>query len=295
MAVFITAVLLVVLSTTTAFGTVDDVEPLDLMTRFGRQLKDDPNSGGGGGGGITLGLVGALQKWANTLEAQSAAILAEVGELKAAKARLTAEVTEVKLQNINLVNDIAAANERSLNLKDAYMRTSEEVAAVKAEAAALRQQLTAQQAATEQLASDQAVQLSGLAAELAALTGKQDTFKTESAAALAATAAALQANVTSTLHDLSHGMERSKEETETALAAFGGQLEERGAEIEAIKAEMGTATEGLEARLAALDGQVKRELTGSLQASVGSLTEARVYQLRYSSLRCLIKKYICYS
>jgi chromosome segregation ATPase len=267
MAVYITAVLLVVLSATT-FGTVADVEPLDLMTRFGRQLKDDPNSGGGGG--ITLGLVGALQKWANTLEAQSAAILAEVGDLKAAKARLAAEVTEVKLQNMNLVNDIAAANERSLNLKDAYLRTNEEVAAVKAEAAALRQQLTAQQAATEQLASDQAVQLNGLAAELAALTGKQDTFQTEAAAAMAATAAALQSNVTSTLHDLSHGMEMSKEETEAALAAFGGQLEERGAEIEAVRAEMGTATEGLEARLAALDGQVKRELTGSLQASVAS-------------------------
>jgi chromosome segregation ATPase len=285
MTIFITAVLLVVLSTTTALGTTVVVEPLDLMTRFGRQLKDDPNSGGGG---ITLGLVGALQKWANTLEAQSAAILAEVGELKAAKGRLAAEVTEVKLQNMNLVNDIASANERSLNLKDAYTRTNEEVAAVNAEAAALRQQLTAQQAATEQLASDQAVQLSGLAAELAALTGKQDVFQTEAAAAMAATAAALQSNVTSTLHDLSHGMEMSKEETEAALAAFGGQLEERGAEIEAMRAEMGTATEGLEARLAALDGQVKRELTVSLQASVASHTDARIYQLRYSFLRCLI-------
>ncbi len=175
------------------------------------------------------------------------------------------------------------------------MRTNEEVAAVRAEAAALREQLTdqdlvvgqqaAQLAATEQLASDQAVQLSGLAAELAALTGKQDTFQTEAAAALAATAAALQSNVTSTLHDLSHGMEMSKEETEVALAAFGGQLEERGAEIEAIRAELGTTAEGLEARLAALDGQVKRELTGSLQASVVSHILARINKFRYSVIR----------
>ena len=261
-------------------------EQLDLLTRFGRQLAADNGDGspsGGSGGGITLGLVGALQKWANTLEAQTATIIAEVDDLKAAKASLTAEMSEVKLQNINLSNDIQSANDRTLNLKEAYTRSKDEVASLKAEVAGLRSTLESQaaqlgqqaatMAATEELMAGHSSQLAGVTDELAGLQGKHDEFQAEAVAALTASAEALHSNLTSTLHDLSLALDASKEDTGSSLAALGTQLvdlEERQA-LEAAnwRAEVGNASSTLDTKMAALNSQVQRELTGSLQGRVG--------------------------
>lgn len=257
--------------------TLVSAEQLDLLTRFGRQLKDDHNSGG-----ITLGLVGALQKWANTLEAQTSTILAEVSELKTANAKLTAEVDEVKLQNMNLISEIQAANERSaVSLKEASARSDEAMKSVKAEMAGLRGQLedqalvlgqqASQIAAADQLAADQATQLTGVTSQLEAVQGKNDKFQEEAMAVMTARVEAMHSNVTSTLHDFSHDLELTKEETSTSLAALGERLGGLEAvqitEVDQLRSELGNSSASLEKRLVALDGQVKRELTGSLKVS----------------------------
>jgi chromosome segregation ATPase len=250
-------------------------EQLDLLTRFGRQLAEGgDSSASSGGGGITLGLVGALQKWANSLETQTAAILAEVGDLKAAKASLAAEVAEVRLQNMNLANDIQSANERSINLKEAYTRSKDELAAVRAEMAGLRAtveshaaqlgQQAAAMTATEQLVAEQASQLSGMTDQLTGLQGKQEGFQVE--------VTALQANLTGTLHDLALALDETKENTMASLTMLGSQLESlesrQAEEAESFRAEVRNASSVLEGKLAGLNSQVQRDLTGSLQERI---------------------------
>ena len=99
----------------TVFGKLQSFE-LDLSqwTRVGKQF------GGNEEGGVALGLVSALQKWANSLESQTSTLQSEVLGLKNSNVQLIEEMQQVKSQNINLKNEVSQANERTMNLKNIY-------------------------------------------------------------------------------------------------------------------------------------------------------------------------------
>jgi len=93
---------------------------LSAWTRGGKQFGANEE------GGVALGLVSALQKWANSLESQTSTLRTEVMGLKNSNIQLMEEMQQVKSQNINLKNEVSQANERTMNLKNVYQKLSDE-------------------------------------------------------------------------------------------------------------------------------------------------------------------------
>jgi len=111
----------------TLLGTLNCELDLSQWTRSGKQF------GGNEEGGVALGLVSALQKWANSLESQTSTLRSEVLGLKNSNIQLMEEMQQVKSQNINLKNEVSQANERTMNLKNIYQKSSEQFDELKKE------------------------------------------------------------------------------------------------------------------------------------------------------------------
>ena len=124
------------------YGTIHS-EPLDLShwTRDGKQLGTNKE-----GGGLALGLVSALQNWANSLESQTTTLRSEVLGLKNSNIQLMEEMQQIKSQNINLKNEVNQANERSMNLKNIYQKYNEKFDNLKEENKELKIVLQEQEA-----------------------------------------------------------------------------------------------------------------------------------------------------
>eukprot|EP00090_Calanus_glacialis_P035978 TRINITY_DN6138_c0_g1_i1.p1 TRINITY_DN6138_c0_g1~~TRINITY_DN6138_c0_g1_i1.p1 ORF type:complete len:725 (-),score=193.83 TRINITY_DN6138_c0_g1_i1:220-2394(-) len=120
----------------TLLGELQSAE-LDLSqwTRAGKQF------GGNEEGGVALGLVSALQKWANSLESQTSTLRSEVLGLKNSNIQLIEEMQQIKSQNINLKNEVSQANERTINLKNIYQKSSNQFDELKKENIELKTQL----------------------------------------------------------------------------------------------------------------------------------------------------------
>jgi len=175
-----------VLILVTICGQLQSAE-LDLSkwTRAGKQFGGDEE------GGVALGLVSALQKWANSLESQTSTLRSEVLGLKNSNVQLIEEMQQVKSQNINLKNEVSQANERTMNLKNIYEKSSNQFDELKKENIELKTQL--QQHASIMKAQQEKIQnnknelntlkteLSSTSTSLASLQGKlSEVIKTNS-------------------------------------------------------------------------------------------------------------------
>jgi len=164
----------------TLLGTLNCELDLSQWTRSGKQF------GGNEEGGVALGLVSALQKWANSLESQTSTLRSEVLGLKNSNIQLMEEMQQVKSQNINLKNEVSQANERTMNLKNIYQKSSEQFDELKKENIELKtliqQHETVLKTQQEKIQNNNneinslKTELSSTSASLTSLQGKTETF-----------------------------------------------------------------------------------------------------------------------
>ena len=144
---------------------------LDLHLDLTRAARQFGTGAGEGEGGVALGLVSALQKWANSLESQTSSLRSEMVGLKNSNVQVspdpspfqsvhtetnntfvpvyfscqvTEELQQIKSQNINLKNEVTAAAERTQNVKALYQNVGDQLGQARRENSELKAALGGQ-------------------------------------------------------------------------------------------------------------------------------------------------------
>lgn len=136
---------------------------LDLHLDLTRAARQFGTGAGEGEGGVALGLVSALQKWANSLESQTSSLRSEMVGLKNSNVQVspsilrqithlyryfscqvTEELQQIKGQNINLKNEVTAAVERTQNVKALYQNVGDQLGQARRENSDLKAALGGQ-------------------------------------------------------------------------------------------------------------------------------------------------------
>ena len=197
---------------------------LSAWTRGGKQFGANEE------GGVALGLVSALQKWANSLESQTSTLRTEVLGLKNSNIQLMEEMQQVKSQNINLKNEVSQANERTMNLKNVYQKLSDEFGELRKENIEVKTRLQQHgeyiKKQQEQIQNNKKdinslkTDLSSTSAKLTSLQGKTDTFSNSVTDKFVEIQPILQ-NLSVSVHDLSKNTSSFQSSTTLKVVEIG--------------------------------------------------------------------------